>query len=234
MQLIDHKLIHLVIGRGIISPVKIIPYYPCLKKSGIGKFLSPDTLPGNRSRKRIEDILLLIKQKPLLGLVWSVKTVSILYILNLKSEHKHGEYISYPVILRIVKPCKRLILMMMKQTQCTGSCIYGIYGEVNAARKYTGPHTIKEAGAYREPRYGIGRFKSVCFYLLSSCVLHFVTSLSTLNFLSSSLCLSRYNITHRQHGFSRLPWPDTASDRRHQYSHQVTGADLPEQLRRTW
>ena len=158
MQLVYDKVLHLNAGRCFRAPVKIIMHHPRLEKLGIRELSSPHTLPCHRVRIGIKYILFIIKQKSLFGIIWSVKTIGIFNILNIKIEHKHRKHLAYAVIIGIFKPCKRFVGTMLEKAQGTSRCIDGINGKADTAGHIIGSDPVKKARPYLKAGYRVYRF----------------------------------------------------------------------------
>ena len=133
MKLIYDQILHRKKRRPHILPVKIILYNPCFIMLAAGRSRAPSALAGYSLGVRIQKVFVFVEDQPFLWFIWSVYAVSVLELFNIQFENDHGIYISYPVMCRERKHCKRLLLLSFEKKQLNRGGIVRIDCKINTS-----------------------------------------------------------------------------------------------------
>ena len=152
MHLIDDGVLHGRSGESCIVPLEVIVDDPGL----IGRSCfsgAPGTLSGHSPGIGIQDQFGLIEQKALFKIIRTVKTITVLEVLDDQTEYHDGIDVADPVFIRNPDHGIGIILMPFEQTQFTGGRSNGGDRKIDASLYLRSSVDLKITRSYLESRY---------------------------------------------------------------------------------
>ena len=107
MELVNHRILHLRIGKLRCVPDKIVLHHTGMVDTGFALILAPLPLSGHRSCIGIQKLLRLIEQKSLFRIPAAVNAIAVLEILHIQPEYNDRPHLANPIALRNRKNGKR-------------------------------------------------------------------------------------------------------------------------------
>ena len=133
MHLIDGQIPERNLQGFVALPVIILPddLPPVRESISVRRSVSPDTLPRDRLRVRVQQNPCFIKAQSSLRVIDTVEAVPVFHRLDLNAENHHGVDIADPELLRKRNLREGLPLSAMVEHQCTPGCLLGKDTEIH-------------------------------------------------------------------------------------------------------